>query len=158
MDNCECSYEKYNCFNNIHNCRYKEKLIKHFPLFEILLDNNTRIYNLTYNDIYIDIDEFNKLFFYIIDWTKSSLNYMYNINNTQIIVIFTLYHLIISNVKLLETKIHAYRKILYVLYFKLIDFLIKIENNNISFNYLENKTLIIKQWLNILKKLIGGNL
>jgi hypothetical protein len=72
MEYCNCSYEKYSCYYNINNCRYIDKLIKHFPLIEILLKNTTKKYNLiNNNDYYIDIDEFNKLFIYIIGWIDS---------------------------------------------------------------------------------------
>jgi len=160
MEYCNCSYEKYSCYYNINNCRYIDKLIKHFPLIEILLKNTTKKYNLiNNNDYYIDIDEFNKLFIYIIGWIDS-IDYKNNLNNTQIIIVLSLYYLIISNKILLETKIYKYKKILYVLYFKLIDILFNIEKYNDFFTYFEedNINIVINNWLNILKSLIGGNL
>jgi hypothetical protein len=167
INKCTCE-NNIQCFqiNELNNCEYKELIFDNLPLFNILVNPNTKIKFILPKKIKksnMDLVDFVKVLLYIIKFKDESIDFVLNRKHIKTITILSLYVLIIKNYNIMTHIMFIFRP--FVSNIKKIlndDYLNNNDNINILraffkkyFTYTPDECInIMKSWDTILDKLI----
>jgi hypothetical protein len=167
----ECTCELLiNCYqlNNLNKCKYYDLIINNVPLLEILLNPNTqKKFSLPnkWHSSELNIIDFFKIIYYIVNFTDKSADYIINKNNTRCVVSLSLFIIIINNKDIISNLLFIYKTLIINMLDKLKNNYLVDENNinklNILFKkYFKNPNECIKsmhKWVEIMEELINKN-
>jgi hypothetical protein len=170
-DTSECTCEQLiTCYqlDNLNKCKYYDLIINNVPLFEILLNPDTHTkFNLPnkWHNSELNITEFFKIIYYIINFTDKSTDYIINKNNTRCIVSLSLFIIIINNESIITNLLFIYKTLIINMLDKLKNNYLVYENNINKFNilfkkYFKNHNECINsmhKWVEMMEELINKN-